>query len=102
RSTLVTVGSVVPPRLGSSVTMGLPTNAPLRVPWAVTFGLTGPLRAGGVFSVALKVIVVVLPAGSVNPPAPVPEIGNVPGGGDMGIGAEVALALPVTTLSLVA
>ena len=60
---------------------------------AETLGVAGgtPLKAGGAFSVALKVIVVVLPAGRVNP-EPVPLIGNVPGGGDIGGTSEAVVA----------
>ena len=71
RSTAVTVGSVVPPTLVSSVRSGLPVNDPCSVPCVETFGLVGPARFGGLFNVTRKVIVMVLPAGSVNP-EPVP------------------------------
>jgi hypothetical protein len=58
RSTLVDVGSVVPPTAGSSLKSGLPTNAPVKVACAVTFGFDGPLKFGGALSVALNVMVI--------------------------------------------
>ena len=71
RSTLVAVASFAVPVLGSSVTIGLPVNEPLSDPCVETFGLVGPARFGGLFNVTRNVIVMVLPAGSVNPePAP--------------------------------
>src|SRR5262245_19381820 len=95
RSTGVTVASFAVPVVGSSVTIGLPTKAPANVPCAETRGGFTPARFGGLFSVALKVMVVVLPAGKVKP-KPVPLIGNVPGGGEGGSSAAALTAVPVT------
>lgn len=80
RSTFVTVGSVAPPGVGSSVSSGLPVNDPDNVPWFETVGVAGgtPDKLGGLFSVTLKVIVVVLPVGSVKPLLLRPLTGNVP------------------------
>src|SRR6266446_8733694 len=94
RSTSVTVGSFAAMVPGSSVTIGLPTNAPESVPWAETCGVAGgtPDKFGGLLSVTLNLIVIVLPIGRENP-EPVPLIGNVPP--LTGIGVNDLVAAPL-------
>src|SRR5947209_8573621 len=55
------------------VSSGLLTNAPESVPWLLTCGppdRSAASRAGGLFKVTWKVIVTVLPTGSLNPAPP--------------------------------